>query len=127
MENQQNDKNFGDHELRWEKDRLNRLMEGFRKPLERVEVYPSPQEINAFYGEGFKVRKEPVTCMVYIFENQRQHKEAREQIKKYQDANLKEVMTSSNGRLFFWGYITENDTNAIYTLNDLAGTFAGEE
>jgi hypothetical protein len=129
MEKQSNyiENHLGEHELQREKDRLSQLMKSFRKSLEKIETEPKPQEIKALYGEGFKVKDEPVTCMVYIFERQQQHKDAQVLVKKFLKANSREVITSSNGRLFFLGFLTEDSSHAIYTLNDLASTFAGEE
>ncbi len=113
--------------LEREKNKIDRLMQSFSKPLQKISPAPTAKEAAAFYAVGYKVVDENVDCMIYIYENQQKHEAARKYFTDNPNVNLKNSLFSSNGRLFFWGYQKTDDPKERYTLNALASAFAGEE
>lgn len=113
--------------LEHEKNKIDRLMHSFSKPLQKISPSPTAEEAAAFYAVGYEVVDENVGCTIYIYENQQKHEAARKYFTDNPNVNLKNSLFSSNGRLFFWGYQKTDDPKERYTLNALASAFAGEE
>lgn len=118
--------------MREEFRRLHALLHPSRTRASLSEAPPllTAEAVGALAAVGMAGSEPTVQVSVYLFESAEPQAAAREQLEQVAPQEGIYQLSSTNGALFFFGYVHlsgPDDRTAISRLNNIASAFAGDE
>ena len=89
--------------------------------------FTPPDSVGAVDGVGYSWDNEQARVEVFLFDNYYGANDAMKSLSEKAAAEPVVVSTTVNGSLLLWATAPEDDPAALARIEDLAGSFAGEE